>query len=245
MSQLWQELGKILGFLAIGAGIWGLEKFRQWLQKRKEEKKAYAFHRAAEMDQQVQARLIELRTKLESGRVYVLLYHNGEEFSNENPIWRYTCTHETCAPGITHEMGELQSRLFSEISTAVQHVWDLDEALPSPDQDEETPEYFESGIGAALFLPSHKVSGDFERKLRATRYVSVEGMQESYWKSSLLSRGIWGYACTNLLKNGRPVGKIVANWLDEDWRDSDNCPEVDLLIHMAYYAIQIEFLMNE
>jgi hypothetical protein len=185
--------------------------------------------------------LIVLRTKLDAGRVAITLFHNGQSFTNNNPLWRMSCTHETCAPGASHEMPNLQNILYSNISRELMEVWKLDGMEP-PEEDEE---YTETESGRNIFLDLAKVQDEIEQKHRAVRYVLVENLKEGYWKGSLLSRGIWAMALTTLLKGGVPVGLLVSDWLSEDYRDIDNSPEVDALQEIAYYATRIEYEMEK
>jgi len=47
--------------------------------------------------------IAEVRVKSEAQRGYVIRFHNGSFFSNRQPIWKLSCTHESAAKGIEYK----------------------------------------------------------------------------------------------------------------------------------------------
>ena len=62
---------------------------------------------------------VELRLRLNADRAYVIKFHNGEYFSPIDPMWKITCTHENCRPGIAYTIQEVRSIIVSSIIDVV------------------------------------------------------------------------------------------------------------------------------
>lgn len=67
------------------------------------------------IDKTVYGLLVELRTSANADRACLFQFHNGNLFSNLRPIWRVSCTHESCKAGVSHEMHNQQNLLSSSL----------------------------------------------------------------------------------------------------------------------------------
>lgn len=238
MDWLWQEIGNILGVIlgtaaVVAAGI----VYRAWKNKdfRSE------FQIVAEINHHVNELLVELRTKLDAGRAYIIMFHNGSHFFNGDSLWYYSCVHESCAQGVTREMSNIQSLPFQAISREFFKVWNVQEDEVKSSKIGELK--VESGFW--VFLDKSVTKTPKDRIFRSTRYVCVSTMTEGDWKSSLLNRGIYGMAFAALLKDDEPIGLLMADWLDDDYNNPEHHPDSDSLVAVSHYAAQMSYLMNQ
>lgn len=57
--------------------------------------------------------VLRLNTKLHCSRVSVLQFHNGSNFSTSAPMYKMTCTYESCANGIESVTGKMKDLMVS------------------------------------------------------------------------------------------------------------------------------------
>lgn len=68
-------------------------------------------------DKSINDYLTELRVKCEASRVSLFQFHNGETFSTNEPIWKISTTHESCASGISSGINDIQDKKASMFTT--------------------------------------------------------------------------------------------------------------------------------
>lgn len=159
----WSTIGQIA--LYLGAGglaiiLNGLkEKAKDWYHQRR----LHPLARSVLANKKVNNLLVDLRAKTDADRVSVFLFHNGQIFSNKNPLWRVSCTQECCRAGVSHEIDNLQSILAS-------FFWDGI-----------SPFYGETNPGIRLY--------DEKAKLKVY-IIDVLNLNDGYYKRSLLARGV-------------------------------------------------------
>jgi len=78
---------------------------------------------SGQRDRQINELSAELRTTLGADRACVFQFHNGSFFASRNPIYKFSCTHESCRPGITYEAGNMQNINVSTALSLVQTLW--------------------------------------------------------------------------------------------------------------------------
>jgi hypothetical protein len=67
--------------------------------------------------------IMELRVRINADRVAIFQFHNGQYFSSGNPIWRVSCTHETCGPGVAYRANEQRAIIASNILDLIMPLW--------------------------------------------------------------------------------------------------------------------------
>lgn len=55
----------------------------------------------------IQDRISDLRHEFSADRSYVFQFHNGSYFNTRQPIWKVSCTNESCAQGVDYEAMKL------------------------------------------------------------------------------------------------------------------------------------------
>jgi hypothetical protein len=121
-DQFWIMVGQVSLLLLLGGSLLLLERLRNNLVSWWQSRRLHPLARAVMANKAVHTLLVELRAKTGADRANVYLFHNGQVFSNLNPVWRLSCTQETCKPGVTHDIERLQNILSSTI-------WDCLEPL--------------------------------------------------------------------------------------------------------------------
>lgn len=190
--NLWSSVGQAATYLVLGCSIVLLnhlrEKAKEWYAKRK----LHPIARAVLANRRVHNLLIELRTKTDADRACVFLFHNGQNFSNKNPLWRLSCTQEYCRDGVTHEIDGLQNILSSI-------YWD-GLAVFFANKDEK-----EAGIETHTY-GQNKVY-----------LINVHALDDSYYKRSLVARGIKLKFSTPMLDSkSEVVGFVCLNYCDDN-----------------------------
>lgn len=184
-SDVWSTIGQIAMILAGGGLVLMLEHVRQRAIEWYRYRKLHPIARSVLANRKVHTLLVELRTKTGADRAYVYLFHNGQTFSNKNPLWRMSCTQESCRQGISHEIDHLQNVLAST-------VWDGIAPLFGHDAD----------VGNGVRAITH-------HKNKVYIY-DIHAMNDSYFKRSLIARGIRTKIVTPIIDHRREVVGFVA-----------------------------------
>lgn len=184
-STIWATLGQIIMLLSAGAILLILEQIRQkaleWLKTRR----LHPIARAVRANKNVHTQLVELRTLTDADRAYVFLFHNGQHFSNKNPVWRLSCTQESCRTGISHEIEHSQGILSSTI-------WD--------------------GI-APLFGDVTIGITPIEAENGKAFMVKVEDLNDTYFRRFMISRGIQTAVISAIIDHRKEVvGFLAVNY---------------------------------
>ena len=162
-EDIWATIGQIVLIMAGGGLVFLLDHLRQraleWFRYRK----LHALARSVMANRNVHTSLVELRTKLEADRSYVVLFHNGQVFSNKNPVWRTSCTQESCKAGVSHLIEKHQNILASL-------VWDTLAPL------------FDGKCSMGI-IP-------FEIEKHLILHIEAENLDDSFTKNSMVAGGI-------------------------------------------------------
>jgi hypothetical protein len=149
--------------MAGGGFVLLLEHIRQWALEWFRYRRLHALARSVMANRNVHTSLVELRTKTDADRSYVVLFHNGQTFSNKNPVWRTSCTQESCKAGVSHLIEKHQNILASL-------VWDTVAPL------------FDNKCAPGI-IP-------FEVGKHTVLHVEVDKMDDSFTKNSMIGGGI-------------------------------------------------------
>lgn len=191
-ATIWSLVGQILMIMLAGGGVIFLEQIRQRLKEWYKQRKLHPIARSVLANKTVNSLLIELRATTEADRSAVFLFHNGQTFSNKNPLWRMSCTQECCRMGVSHEIGSMQNMLASLF-------WDGLAPLFGQDSD------LAPGI-------SHFIAFRGQRAYK----IEVHKMNDSYYKRSLLVRGVKVAYCTPISDAHKEiVGYVSLNYCSD------------------------------
>ena len=143
-----------------------------------------------EGDWAVRESITELRGAIKADRINVWQFHNGVVFSSSNPMWKMSCTHETCKPGVSHEMGAAQSLLSSTITELLLPIFDVGV----------TPAWVKE-VGRAGETPIY--------------WIGVEVMPDGFCKSWLASSGTKHLLVSPLTYKRNIIGLVSAAYCAE------------------------------
>lgn len=158
-------------------------------------------------ENKIQEQIIELRVKTDADRGHVFLFHNGDEFTCEHPMWKVSCTHESVKSGVSTEIDNLQSLRCSSLIDLLRCYW------------EENNSYI-SGIKKVS--PDHCSGCGVDNGCKAPQAVylfEVEKMNEGFSKSHLASQGIKYVVNSPIVDKKRNIIGFVG---------VDCCREVDI-----------------
>lgn len=203
MDDLWKEIGKILGLLLAGVFLLYAERARQRLTEWWHNRGLHPVARAVLTCRAVTELLVELRVTLKAVRCYVVQFHNGQVFTSQHPVYRMSCTQETCAGGFVRIQGEMQNIL-------VEQVWE--EIGPLFGQVELT------GV----------TRGYCEKKpdkppFRATYCYLTPQLPEGWFKSSLIQRGTDALMVSPILD----ARQVVVGFVAAEFNGGDAVPIPD------------------
>lgn len=223
MTDILIEIGKYLGIVLVGVVLYLLERGRKWWTARRRNKRIGAwFNNSANAYREIREMLIELRTKLDSSRVLLIQYHNGQSFLPNTPIWRMSCMAETCAPGTSDSLKHIQN-------------------IPVAQWIGEIHEFMEKNIVySTKDCPLELCQG--EDREQCVRYYSVRHLPEGPWKTSLLLRGVQGIGRVSVITQGQVIGVLEANWMSDQYMAETVVPEG--LCEMCQYAVNIGHLIG-
>jgi len=123
-TDIWSTVGQILIIMLGGGLVLLLEHLRQTCLEWYRNRRLHALARSVMANRRVHTLLVELRTKLNADRAYIILFHNGQVFSNKNPVWRASCTQESCKAGISHQIEDQQNMLASSVWDCLAPLFD-------------------------------------------------------------------------------------------------------------------------
>lgn len=149
---------------------------------------------AIERDADVYTAIVELRALADSDRAFLMRFHNGEEFTPSDDIWKLTCTHEVVRPGVTYEASKTHGIVFSKMARLVAPL--LTGAANS------TGVEFVRDCGDCPFKDSCK------RKGRFMILVDVESLPMSYDRNLLEEQNVKTAFYCGLTKGGGVFGII-------------------------------------
>lgn len=161
-------------------------------------------------DQAVHDYLTELRLELKADRAQVWQFHNGNTFSNSNPIWRLSCTHESCRLGISHEIMELQGILASTMTPIASVLFGTLDNVNVP------------------WLTVVQRSSDLTLPIY---FINVRAMPEGYSKSMLINSGSQYALLSPISTNSGPAGYVLTSYCDES--DSEVPANYEKISHCA------------
>jgi hypothetical protein len=67
--------------------------------------------------------LISIRSSMNAARARIFQFHNGGLFTTKNPIWKITCTYESCRSGISYESQKVVNMYISHITDFLSFLW--------------------------------------------------------------------------------------------------------------------------
>jgi len=178
-----------------------------------------------ERDSKIREILVELRIRVNADRTCLQQFHNGNVFSTNNPIWRFSCTHESVSPGISSEIGRLQDIKASTVIETLRVLWNED---------------YPSGITkispeACQTCPTK--CHQFGRKLI---FIDVKNLEDGYSKSIFKEQGIKYALKVPIYKGENCVGFVAANYCSE-------CDEAVLHSYareLCENAFKIQFMLE-
>ena len=86
------------------------------------------------LDVEVYNILYKLLFESYSARVYILQFHNGNVFTTNNPIWRFSKSHEICAEGVKSEIESTQNILIAHMTQLLNPIFNNDPRMCGIDQ---------------------------------------------------------------------------------------------------------------
>jgi hypothetical protein len=133
-------------------------------------RKLHALALSVNANRNVHTSLVELRSKTDADRSYVVLFHNGQVFTNKNPVWRTSCTQETCKAGISHLIERQQNILASLIWDTIAPLFDgqCAKGITPFNVDNHTIFHVESGEMEDGYAKGAMTSGGVKTKFQIT-----------------------------------------------------------------------------
>lgn len=111
----WYKFGEAIAFFVGGFLIALAAKFLKKLRRKPHKWEGFEFHRLNRTDIQLVELLSSLRVEANGDRTHLHRFHNGGEFAGGEPIKKFSCTHESVAIGVSHEIENEQNVLCSMI----------------------------------------------------------------------------------------------------------------------------------
>jgi len=146
--------------------------------------------------------LIEMRVVLNCDRVFIFRFHNGEEFSPSEDIWKMTCTHEIVRPGVTYESSKVHGLIFSKVSKLIAPVF--------------TGQSTCSGVHKVGKCSVCMQKDDCARNHRNVICVQVGGVPSSYERFFLEEQNVKTAIFAGLVKNGNVFGIVGAHFTGDE-----------------------------
>jgi len=113
-SWTWFKLGEALALFVAGFGLAWLGRVVKWFKNRKKQKwESFDINKMSQKDIRLIELLSELRVAVNASRVHIHRFHNGGKFVGGEPIKKFSCTHESVAIGVSHEITNEQNVLCS------------------------------------------------------------------------------------------------------------------------------------
>lgn len=215
MDDLWNEIGKILGLLLAGVFLLYAERWRARLTEWYRTRGLHPVARAVLTCRAITELLVELRVHVKAARCYVVQFHNGQVFTSRHPVYRMSCTQETCLGGLVRIQGEMQNIL-------VEQVWQEVEPL------------FGESAGLPGVTRVHTEARPDKPPFRATYWYATSTLPEGWFKSSLIARGTTALAASPILDtHGTVVGFVAAEFTKAEHAGAGTPADLHRVTHAA------------
>jgi len=183
-----------------------------------------AIDNVAQHSRRVVQLLTETRAVFKCARTSLIMFHNGDYFLDDTPVWKMTCVYEVVANGISRHASQMQNMI-------AQQWWELLEPLYN--EQEKSPDGY---------IPRRKMFG-----------IVTNGLQDDNCRAFLKNRGtecLIGTALYHKEYRHRVIGMITieySNELDDTWWDKldrscdgGNCTDIfmnlaDSIEHAIHY----------
>jgi hypothetical protein len=167
----------------------------------------------------VYERLVELRTTLKADRVFIHQFHNGNFFSNKQPIWKFSRSYEVTAQGVSYESQNNQNVMAISVWDSISGMWDS-----------KLKKYCERLKGTTC--------GECKNPFGIYLY-RVDKMPESYSKVVLRNQGVVAYIHGPIVEDGdHLVGILGIEYLD-------GCGIIDDPCLICQKVQEISFFLNK
>jgi len=209
-----QNLGSIVG-LAILLGILAVlntlkkdmaTRFLQFMKDIGGKQHRSGMVASIRCDKQIYKELTRLMINVKASRAGVYQFHNGSNFSTNNPIWKISNTHEVCENGISSEIAEFQDMKASLLTPIISSLMDGD-----------------ATAGIQRIEPCA-----CERELKkCTRHggilrVSPDQITHTYVHSLLLQRNVkFGLMAPIINKDSNIVGYMFIEFCGDGYKDAN------------------------
>lgn len=144
------------------------------------------------MDKTISDVVAETRVKADASRAYVIRFHNGHFFTSKQPVWKMSCTQESCAIGIEYFSLQIQNIPATGMLDILVPFWG------------------KQMQGTQRIDPTIKDDGSASDPREGVYKTSVDDLPEGVTKQELLRQGIVDLILTPLIspESGRVVGLI-------------------------------------
>jgi len=135
--------------------------------------------------------LINICNRFKADSVHVIQFHNGQTFVSDQPIWKYSCSHEYVKPGIAPSIDSIQNIQINTIMNVVQCLWNAEV----------------SGV-VPVTCDSCKQFKTCNNKYKGLHVVSIEELPNCSYKSNSLLNGCRKKILAPMILNNAIVGYI-------------------------------------
>lgn len=174
--------------------------------------------------------IAETRVGAGSDRAYVIRFHNGSYFSNRQPIWKLSCTHESTAKGVEYDTTkDVQSLPASNVLDLVVPFW--------------------GGISRGVKrvdIPDPTVEGEIDPR-NGIYFIDVERLDSSMGKQLLRSEGIKQMINVALVSpiTGQVMGIFGLDFLENKELPKDLRKFKEVADRISYILCREEIKENE
>lgn len=157
-----------------------------------------------ENDARINGMLYVLLDKAKASRVNLYRFHNGEHFSIDSPMFKYTCTHEALDFGVVPDTGVVKRFIVSNYSDYILPMFDKSCKLPGVYDVKMCPK---QGNNAACKL--------IKTPMRVVKFVRDE-LRYSVFKYTLMNQGTDVMYSVMLYKGNKnnPIGIVNFHYLN-------------------------------
>lgn len=180
----------------------------------------------------IKEELGHLRDFAGAARVSVYQFHNGDNFTLSNPIFKLTCSHESVRKGLAFDSDVIKRILVSSFMDYVAPLMDPSHAIPGAAEIDGCPKMGDPKICKILDTPLHMV------------HYLIDDMPYSQFKYTMEQQGVISMYSIMLRsgKNKSPLGIINIQYQNEADHDSfiktNICDICDI-------ATRIQYLLDE
>lgn len=155
-------------------------------------------------DARINGMLYVLLDKAKASRVNLYRFHNGEHFSIDSPMFKFTCTHEALDFGVVPDTGVVKRFIVSNYSDYILPMFDKTCKLPGV---YDVPLCNKRNNNASCKL--------IKTPIRIVKFVQAE-MQYSAFKYTMIQQGTDIMYSVLLYKNNKnnPIGIINFHYLN-------------------------------